>query len=282
MKKRILALMMAAVMSTAVAAPVFAEEDVYNIDMQIVTWGGVPDEIAEVEAAINAITEPEIGATVTLHPIAAWDLANESNMTVTAGEKLDLLCVFVFGQAMDSIINYTTKNMLMPLDELYAAYGTDIAPVLGDQIKLGYVGETLYAVPNVAPLGLGSGFQARKDYIDEMGIEFDPEKIYTYEEIAEIFQEFVDHYGAGYYPLSIFGAGMDIYDKLYPIETLGGSGTNGVLLNAGLDGNTTVVNLFETEEYKAYCEIVHDWYEKGYINPDVNTISDDVTSQMKS
>ncbi len=256
--------------------------EVYNIEMQIVTWGGVPDEIADVEAAINAITEPEIGVTVTLNPIAAWDLINESNMTVTAGEKLDLLCVFVFGQAMDSVANYTSKNMLIPLDELYATYGTDIAAVLGDTVSLGYVGGTLYAVPCTAPLGNGAGFAARKDYLDEMGVEIDTNKLYTVEELGEIFQKFVDTYGQGYYPISVFGSGTDMYDKLFPIETLGGSANNGVLLNAGLDGNTTVTNLFETDEYAKYCDIVHGWYQNGYINPDVNTISDDVTSQMKS
>ena len=71
-------------------AVVADNSEAYNIEMQIVTWGGNPDEIDQVEAAINAIIEPEINATVTLIPIAAWDLANETSRALAAGEKLDL------------------------------------------------------------------------------------------------------------------------------------------------------------------------------------------------
>ena len=71
-------------------AVVADNSEAYNIDMQIVTWGGNPDEIDQVEAAINAIIEPEINATVTLIPIAAWDLANETSRALAAGEKIEL------------------------------------------------------------------------------------------------------------------------------------------------------------------------------------------------
>lgn len=269
--------LMAGIGSTAVMA-----DDTYNIEMQIPTWGGVPDELAEVEAAINAIIEPEIGATVTLNPIAAWDLINESNMAITSGEKVDLMCVFTFGQAMDSLSNYTSKNMIRPLNELFEEYAPDAKAVLGDEVNLGYIGGTMYAVPSKSAYGLGQAFSARKDYLDELGIHPDPDKYYTTDELAELFQAYVDKYGAGHYPISLFGAGMDLYQYMNPLETLGGSGATGVLMNAGLDGNTTVVDLFETEEYMEYCKLVHDWFQKGYINPDVNTIADDVTSQMKS
>lgn len=257
-------------------------EESYNIVMQIVTWGNAPDEIADVEAAINAIVEPEIGVTVTLVPIAAWDLINESNITVAAGEKLDLLCVFTFGQSMDSLANYTSKNMLLPLNDLYAQYGADIETALGMEISLGHIGDTLYAIPSVSNYGLGSSFIARKSCLDAMGITIDPNKYYTTDELEVIFQTYVDTYGPGHYPISIFSSGTDAFHHLNPIETLGGNGTGGVLLNAGLNGETTVVNLFETQEYMDYCKLMRGWYTKGFLNPDCLTIVDDVTSQMKS
>ncbi len=263
--------------STAVLA-----DEPYNIDMQIVTWGTAPDEIADVEAAINAIIEPEIGATVTLNPIAAWDLINESNMAITSGEKVDLMCVYTFNQGMDSLANYTSKNMLRPLNELFDEYAPDAKECLGEEISLGYIGDTLYAVPSKSAYGLGNSFLARKDYLDELGIHPEPDKYYTMDDLAEIFQAYVDKYGAGHYPIALFGAGMDIYADFSPLDTLGGTGVNGVLMNAGLDGNTTVVDLFETDEYMEYCKAVHEWFQNGYINPDVNTIADDVTSQLKS
>lgn len=257
--------------------------EAYNINMQIVTWGQAPDEIDDVEAAINAIIEPEINATVTLNPIAAWDIATESNNSITAGEKVDLMCVFVFGQGMDSLTNYTSKGMLNELDDLLATYGSDITECLGEEINLGYLGDTLYAIPSKSLYGNGKAFVARKDYLDEMGIEVDEDKIYTVDELEEIFAKFSESYGTGYYPLALYGgAGTDNYDIFNETDSLGSQMANGVLLNAGLDGNTTVVDLYETDEYMDYCKQMREWYLAGYINPDVNTIADDITSQMKS
>ena len=257
--------------------------EAYNINMQIITWGQAPDEIAEVEAAINAIIESEINATVTLNPIAAWDLITESNNSITAGEKVDLICIFTFGQGMDSITTYTSKGMLNELDELYAAYGTDIAPVLGEEINLGYIGETLYAIPSKSNYGTGRAFLARKDYLDEIGVTADENKLYTVDELTEIFEKFSDKYGAGYYPVALYGgAGEDAFEHFNEVDSLGSQTSNGVLMQAGLDGNTTVVNLYETDEYMNYCKQMHTWYQAGYINPDVNTLADDITSQMKS
>ena len=285
MKKKALSVILAASMTAGIfsGAVVAKAEEPYNIQMQIPTWGNAPTELAQVEEAINAIIEPEINATVTLNPIAAWDLINESNRSLVAGEKIDLLCIFTFGQAMDNIATYTSKNMLRPLNELFETYGADAAECLGEEINLGYVADTLYAVPSKSILGTGEGFVARKDYIDEMGIEVDPDKYYTWDEIAEVFEAFKQQYGAGHYALSLFGtAGNDSFHQLYELDSLGGSDNTGVLLNAGLDGNMTVVDLFETDEYMEYCKLMHDWYNAGYINPDVSTVSDDVTSQLKS
>ena len=256
--------------------------DVYTIEMQVVTWGDTPSELDQVEEAINKITESEIGVKVRLNPIAAWDLQNESTTALTSGEKVDLICIFTYGQAMDSLSNYTSKNMLMSLNDLVEEYGQDIKNCLGDQINLGYVGDTLYAIPSKFFAGVGSSYWARKDYLDAIGVEADPDKYYTMDDLTEIFQKYIDYAGAGHYAISLYNNSSDIFHNFYEVETLGGDGSSGVIIGAGLDGDTTVVDLFETDEYKEYCEQMHSWYEAGYINPDVNTLSDDVTSQMKS
>ena len=121
------------------------EDETFNIKMQIVTFGQEFPGLADVEAAINEITESEIGATVTLDPIAAWDLPSTSSLAITSNEEIDLMCILPMGSNMDSITNYTTKNMLLPLDDLYEEYGADIKEAIGELEKIGYVGEELYA-----------------------------------------------------------------------------------------------------------------------------------------
>ena len=166
------------------------------------------------------------------------------------------------------------------MDDLYAEYGQDINSALAELISIGYMGEDLYAIPANTTLGVEYGIMPRQDILDELGIIVDEDKVYTPEEIEKIFAAYKEKYGDGHYCLALFGTGADMYSTFYPLETLGGDGSYGVIMGAGLDGNTKIVNLFETDEYMDYCKMVRKWYEAGYINPDVTTITDDITSQL--
>lgn len=92
--------------------------ETYNV---VMSWpnltGSVPAGMADVEAAINAITEPEIGVTVTFEPIDFANLASEQNLMISSGEKLDL--IVSVGSGVSSLVN---NGSIIPLDDLYAQY----------------------------------------------------------------------------------------------------------------------------------------------------------------
>ncbi len=301
MKKRVIATSMAVLMAFGLAAcgkssdtsetsgtaasgetttAASEEEEPYNIVMQVMTWGTVPSGIDEIEAAINEIVEPEIGVTVTLSPVAAWDLQSESTLAITSGEKMDLICILPYGSGMDSIANYTSKNMLMNLNEVYAEYGTDIAANVDEKImQLGYQGDNLYAIPVNGVVGVTPTFVARTDLLDELGITIDEDKIYSLDELEEMFAAYVEKYGSGHYAVASYGT-YDLYNIFYPTDNLGTDDASGVLLDGGLTGNTTIVNKFATDEYKEFCLRMQDWYSAGYFSPDVVTISDGTTQTL--
>ena len=208
--KKLVSAMLTAVMTLGMTAgtavPAMAD-DTFNLKMQIVTFGQEFSGLADVENAINAVTEPEIGVTVTLDPIAAWDLPSTSALAITSNEEIDLMCILPLGSNMDSVSNYSSKNMLLPLDDLYAEYGTDIDSCIGDLIKLGYVGETLYAVPANYYAGHGSSFVVLTSLLDELGFSFDEEQIYTLEDIEEVMAAYSEAKGAGYYAIAGFADG---------------------------------------------------------------------------
>ena len=256
---------------TASSAVAVQADDTYEIKMQIVTFGQEFPGLADVEAAINAITEPEIGATVSLDPIAAWDLSSTSSLMITSNEQIDLMCILPMSSNMDSISNYTTKNMLLPLDDLYAEYGQDIDSVLGELIKVGYVGETLYAIPANYYAGHGLAFVAKTSEIEALGMSFDENEMYTIDDIVELMDAYKTAKGDGYYSIAGFADG-DLVANLVATDDLGDPAV-GSLMNGGLD-NTTVVNRFATDEYRAAYDMARDWYNKGYINPDVISITD--------
>lgn len=275
MKKRIIASMLAAAMTLGMTAgtaiPVLADEEPFNLKMQIVTFGQEFPGLADIETAINAITEPEIGVTVTLDPIAAWDLPSTSALAITSNEEIDLMCILPMGSSMDSVSNYSTKNMLLPLNDLCAEYGQDITACIGNLEKLGYVGETMYAVPANYYAGHGCSFVALTSELEALGFSFDPNEIYTLDDIKDAMAAYTEAKGAGYYAIAGFADG-DMPSILCPTDDLGDPAI-GSLMNGGLE-DTTVVNRFATEEFRETYDMIREWYNAGYINPDVISITD--------
>ena len=247
-------------------------DKVYNIRMQIVVFGREFPGLSDVEAAINAITEPEIGATVTIEPVNAWDLSTTSSLQITSNEKLDLMIVLPLGSAMDALTNYTSKNMLLPLDELYAEYGKDIAANIGELEKLGYVGDTLYGISAQVKAGSGQGMAVISSRMQELGFDFQEGQAYTLDDLDPMFEAFKAKYGDGYYPIAMI-ADADPFHNVCAVDTLGGTTASGVLMDGGL-GEMKVVNEYATQEYHDWVVRAHDYYTKGWINPDVTTISE--------
>ena len=272
-KKMISGLLIASMLlgMTASTAVTASADDSYEVKMQIVTFGQEFPGLADVENAINAITEPEIGVTVSLDPIAAWDLSSTSSLAITSNEQIDLMCILPMSSNMDSISNYTTKNMLLPLDDLYEEYGQDIKAAIGDLEKVGYVGNTLYAIPANYYAGHGLGFVALTSELEALGYSFEEDKLYTLAEIEEVMKAYKAAKGDGYYSIAGFADG-DLVSNLVPTDDLGDPAV-GSLMGGGLE-DTTIVNRFATDEYRAAYDMVRGWYNEGMINPDVISITD--------
>ncbi len=246
----------------------------YNIVMEIVTVGENPSGLLEVEQAINDIVFEELGVTVTLYPISVSEVVAQNNMMLTSGEKLDL--IFTLGMTGD----LANKGMIMPLDELQEKYGADIEKSQGPAMAGGYYGGSLYAIPCVELHGSSLGYLARTDMLDEIGFELEEDKIYSIEELEELFASFKEKYGDGYYCLAGMSSTTDNYASYNLVDSLGTQSSCGVMMGAGLDGNTTIENLYASEEYAAYAQRMYDWAQKGYIAPDAATNTDSAQMQI--
>lgn len=252
-----------------------SSEDLYNV---VMTWpnltGGVPEGLADVEAAINAITEPEIGVTVTLEPIDFANLASEQSLMISSGEKLDL--IVSVGTGVSSLVN---SGSIIPLDDLYAQYGADIEAACGVAVEGGgYYDNTLYGIPNAYIQGESYGFVGRKDIFDKYGITIDPDKMYTYEELEEMFATIKEGEGDSFYMIANLTNTTDLFSIMYPVDTLGATTSSGILLfdqnDEDWSDNTTIVNEFATEEYAAYADMMYRWAQAGYIAPDAASNTD--------
>lgn len=259
-----------------------ASEDLYNV---VMVWpnltGTVPAGMADVEKAINAITEPAIGVSVTLEPIDFSNLASETTLMISSGEKLDL--IVSVGTGVSSLVN---SNSIIPLDDLYAQYGADIKNTCEVAVQGGgYYNNVLYGIPNSYIQGESYGFLARKDILDKYGITIDPDKLYDYDELEEIFATVKAGEGDSFYMIANIMNNSDMFGIMYPNDTLGATSASGLLLfdknDPDWSDNTEIINEFESEQYKTYAETMYRWAQAGYIAPDAASNTDNESILIK-
>lgn len=254
-----------------------AEEDIYEVVMQVVTLGSEPAGLQEVEDAINEICEPEIGVHATLYPVSMSDLNSQTNLMITSGDKIDLLSVFLSG-----VGGYVSKGAVLPLDDLYEKYGQDIEAAEGVAMAGGYFDGKLYAIPSEEKMARSYGFMARTDIVEELGFEFSEDKLYTLDDVEELFKAYKEKYGDGNYCIAGTASNTEYFNYTKAIDCLGSTIATGVLMGAGLDDDTTVQNLYETDEYKEYAERMYRWAQEGYYSKDASTNTDASTVQIQS
>ena len=277
--KKAAALTMAAAMTLGVTGgmPVSADDDIYEVVVQFPTLGTTPSDLQKVEDAINERTESEIGVHVTFYPVSAFETNNTTSLMVSSGEKLDLaISIFEGGVA-----NYVNKGMLLELDDLVDQYGQDIVEAEGVAMKGGYFDGALYGIPTEEKMGRVKAFECRKDLLDKYGIEYDENKIYTLEDLSEIFATVQAGEGDAFHCIAANGSEDPIYSYFDHTDQLGASYASGVLMDYG-QGEDEIVNYFETQEFEDYCNTVRSWFENGYLSQDCNTTTDSSLVQMQT
>ena len=228
--------------------------------------GDAPEGLQEMEDALNAMMESDIGVHVTLYPCADW--ANQVTLDVSTGTQVDI-CLTVGGGVGGKV----KDGIIQPMDDIIEQYGPDIIEDCGDSIKGGYYNGLLYGVPNAWLLGDGYGFYANADLLEEYGYgPGEPGKSYSLEELEEMMVTVKAGEGDSFYPASINGLKDLTMRSFFEFDLLsGGSPSTGVLiLRDGFD-NTTIENLYETEAYEEYARRMYDWAQKGYISKDAAT-----------
>lgn len=254
-----------------------ADGDIYEVVIQYPTLGTTPEDLQVVEDAINERTEAEIGVHVSFYPVSAFELNNTTNLMVSSGEKLDLaMCMFEGGAT-----SYVNKGMLLELDELVAEYGQDILAAEGDAMAGGYINGTLYAIPTEEKMGRVKAFEVRRDLLEKYNIEYDENKVYTADELTEIFEIVQAGEEGAFHCVAANGSEDPIYVYFDHTDQLGATYASGVLMDYGT-GDDTIVNYFETEEFEQLCGTIRTWFEKGFLSQDCNTTTDSALAQMQT
>lgn len=226
----------------------------------------VLDDVKEVLEAINEITIPEIGVEVEFKFVDARDAYSEYSLWIGNGKHVDLMVM-----NNQDITAYINRNMLLPIDDLLETYAPDIVKIMEEE---GYrltegsiVDGKAYGFTIVSEVsGYGGGLWIPLRYVEEAGMTYEKEHIYSMEELDILFSRLKELY-PDKYPLGQITSGNNFstigyYDTVG--DGLGADATLGTLL----PGEKKLENFFGTENYKRFLEYLREWYQKGYIYPD--------------
>lgn len=253
-------------------ASVDENKEITEVFWQYPAYGEISEGFQDMEDALNEMMERDIGVHVTFVTTDLMTSQNDATLMISAGEQLDI-CLSFF-QSLGNLVN---KGLIYNLDDLLVSSGTkEIYESKGiyPEESCTYNGKT-YGVPTHNIYYQTYSYLMKKNFAEKYGFEADDNKIYTVDEIEKMFEtvkagegdDFLCYvpWNTTYEPLNY---GLCEYDKL------GGDMSLGVLMLNKSFENTTIENIFETDEYADFCDRMYDWAQKGYISADAAITAD--------
>lgn len=242
------------------------DEEPYNITM---AYYATPQKGTErVQEAINKQLDKDgMNMTVTLLPIAWGSYEQQITLMLSGGDKLDL-----FVSMMSNAIPMVKRGQIVDMAPYIEQHSDNIVAAVGeDAVNCAKVNGVLYGVPSTRDTAVERSLVIQKEVADKCGIK--QEDVKTMQDLTDVFAKIAEKYP------DMIPTKASIMDEMMHTDQLGGG--YGVLLNGGAD-NTNVVNLIETDVYMEYCELVRDWYNKGYVSKDAATESERNEDLLKS
>ena len=244
-----------------------------EIVIEHLTLGDTPmPDLSAVEEAVSKITLSQIGCTVKIENIPISDHATRISLMSAQNDQLDIINT---GRTV-SLAEMAADGILLPLDELLNQYGTALLEKEGELLKANIIDGNIYSVPANLYCGGNSGFLYNQDMASEYDIQVsDTMSIQDIESIANTLKSH------GKYLLSQGDGSSNpiLLGTFFPSVVPVGSSmyANGVSLSG--DSGTDIVNVFETEEYLEYCQMLRRWKENDWI-PDDSLTSGLLVNQL--
>ncbi len=267
------------------------DEEMAEINMVYFSMAAIPSGLAEVEAAINKITEPEINTHVTIEMLEMGSYEQQINLKISSGEKMDLMVTFPYGSPTFS--NMASQKQLMDISGLLAEYGQGVLDTVGDFISATTIGDAIYGVTTYRTLNSNVYAVMRTDVLEDLGLLETAQNMSSFSDFEKILDAVKNssqwNYLAGLVPsdssgviLPIAGAYMD-QDSFSEETCYDSLGDLYKIISINPDGSDPTVSLnFETPQYKAMIDRMQDWYDKGYIYKDSANQSESAESLVQS
>ena len=238
-----------------------------------VSWytigGDEPGNFAEAVQALSDYAEGKINVKLNL-VLSNWNSYRDRfNTMINGGDNFDIM--FTDSQTYSRYVHQgafldITDKVQSVTPEMYKA----IPENLWEGVK---VGGKIYSVPTYKDSSLTQFWWYDKAYVDKYNL--DVQSVKTMDDLTEIFKTVKEGEGDDFYPVKLnqgnpWNGFWNDYDDL----CTGMGGLLGVKLD---DESRQVVSVLEQEDIMHNLNLLHEWYQAGYINPDANVSGENYT-----
>lgn len=250
-----------------------------NAESYTVIMGYIGDTYSDeamIEEKINEIIEPELNAKLDLRAFSWGTYTQELQLILSGNEDIDLIPIIVTNAA-----SYVNNGQVIDLSDLIEQYGTNIKEYVDpDFLKCPRIGDVTYGVTTMREQITDEGIMMRRDLVEEMGYTVNEdglvEEINNLEDLTVLYEKV----HAAYPNMVMCGSSANGTPLLrWEVMDLLSDGF-GVLKDFGQ--SLEVVNMFETEEFRAFADQMYAWNQAGYFSSDAMTTTEPLASQVKA
>ncbi len=217
-----------------------------------------------VTAAINEITEAEIGVHVNIEYLSIADLNTQVPIKFAGGEVMDLCDLSPMPST--SVASLYSNGQVMDITDLLDTYGQGIKAALGDFIYGDSLNGRIYGVPTYRQCNSNGYLVMRQDILEELGLQ--DKAVETWADVEEIYESVKTN--TDLWPnsqqVSVFLWQNAILDPVKMTGTAYDTAGDGLGLVIYKDGALT--SLWEDEDYLKDQRLAAKWNEMGYIYPE--------------
>ena len=266
-------------------APAFVDVDLPLVDepTEMSFWLALKPFLMAYNLDVNELTffremEARTGVSLDISSVAIFAANEAFNLIIASGDYPDMMDSFqvMYTGSADSAIDQEIIVDLMDYIDLMpnyqAALDTDHTFWMDSLTPGGALpsANMLWATSEGATIG----FMIREDWLQECGLEVPV----TYDDMEKTLEAFKQNYGVAALGISGYGQGWGVAAGM-GVRDLDVSDAS---KSAFLVKDGQVSYSPATEEYRDYLELIHDWYEKGYVWQDFVSSANSMYQYMLS
>ena len=237
----------------------------------------VTDDTAVLEK-VNEYIADKVGAKLEVI-WGTWGDFDEKAVDALVSSDAGVDMVFTSSWSADEYNSFARKGYFVKLDDLIAQYGADLKAAIPESLMQaatieGADGKGIYAVNGFKDTATQNTWDINVTLLKELGYTVDDVKNLGFFGWGEIFAKAKEVKGDSFYPFLVepMVAERMVTNSIIVAGDAGSTNLLSLYLNPedvsaeGAYGNK-LLNKFATEEYKAFVEQMHKYYEAGYIDP---------------